>query len=145
MAVLVAARRVAGVAHNAQRVTAADFLAHRYQQLGAVAEIQEVDHIRRLARVQLHADVPAPLPRFIGAVRHDASPRDRAGDFLAVVIRHSDFITVQADDINAAVPGLAVVPRPAEAAIVVPHFRAALKDSGLFHFLFLSPRRGRGL
>ena len=121
--------RVARVAHHCQRITAFHPLAHGYQIPRVVAEIQVVHRVRRLARVQLHTQVPAPFPRFAarGPV-HLAGRNDPPGNAFALVIGHPDGGAVQPLLVAAAMPALAVVPGIAPPAVPVPHPHAALKN-----------------
>nr|DAP68419.1 MAG TPA: hypothetical protein [Caudoviricetes sp.] len=122
-------RRVARAAHHRQRVAAFHPLAHGYQIPRVVAEIQAVHRVRRLVRVQLHAHVPAPFPRFAarGPV-HLAGRNDPPGNAFALVIGHPDGGAVQPLLVAAAMPALAVVPGIAPPAVPVPHPHAALKN-----------------
>ena len=84
-------RRVARVAHHRQRITAFHPLAHGYQIPRVVAEIQVVHRVRRLARVQLHAHIPTPFPRFAACgLVHFAGRNNPPGNAFALIIRHQD-------------------------------------------------------
>ena len=94
-----------------------------------------------LGGVQPNADVPAPFPRAVAVVRHDARRDDGAPDGppAAVrrrVIRHANSGVVRTYKVDAAVPHAAAAPRPTEAAVGVGNQHTAIKNSCLRHFLY---------
>ena len=72
-----------------------------------VAKVQIVHVVRGSGRVQLHADVPAPLPSLIAVVGHAASTDNLPVIRLFFVIRHAYIGRVQPDQIHTAVPNFA--------------------------------------
>mgnify|MGYP000273702105 CR=1 FL=1 len=112
-----------------KKIEAMRNLPRRHLQLAAVAKVQIVHVVGGLAGVQLHADVPAPLPSLIAVVGHAAGTDNFAGDTLIFVIRHAYIGRVQPNQIHAAVPDFAAAAGVSVTAVGVAQLGAPRKNA----------------
>ena len=126
-------RRIAGIAHDSQRVPACHALPGLDQKRRTVGKIQKVHGVGRLPAVQLNTDIIAPLPGLVAPVRDDTRPGHAARDALAFIVGHSDRRVVQPGQVKPAVPDLAPAAGPAPAGVGEAHLGAARKNSCLLH------------
>ena len=126
-------RRIAGIAHNAQRVPAGHPLPGLDQQPCAVGKVEKIHRIRGLRAVKLHTEIPAPLPGPVLSVGHDARPRHPPGDPLSFITGHPHGRIVQPHQIQTAVPHTAAAPCKPKAGVGVGDPGAPCKDTALPH------------